>query len=45
MITRDEINSQIEQVRAELKRSKDFVNTNGYNCNGWYFYTASISGV
>lgn len=38
MITRDEINSQIEQVRTELKRSKDFVNANGYNCTTALFF-------
>jgi len=31
-ITKAELQSQIEKVREELKRSKDFVNMNGYNC-------------
>lgn len=31
-ITKAELQSQIEKVREELKRSKDFVNVNGYNC-------------
>ena len=31
-ITKAELQSQIDKVREELKRSKDFVNMNGYNC-------------
>lgn len=38
MITQAEIQSQIEKVREELKRSKDFVNANGYNCTTALFF-------
>jgi hypothetical protein len=31
-ISQAELQSQIEKVREELKRAKDFVNMNGYNC-------------